>query len=122
MDLTEGLFLSSLFENSGGGGGGGLTYVIPEQTVTITDAPVEIQVTGTLPGENEVYVCKIIDSDINTPMYGEMHKTTNTEAWWTSIRDVTYEIGYVGNKYMIVVTANNQLQPGTYTISAISGF
>ena len=117
----EEYYLKELAE--GQGGGGGLEYVIPEQTVTITDAPVEIQVTGTL--QEEVYILKVVFPGPGGAFYGSLIKLPApiVNTWIASAPDdLIFTIKYADNKYTLLIEQGDTTLSGTYPISAIRGF
>ena len=98
------------------GGGGGLEYVIPEQTVTITDSEVQIEASIT----DEYYIImKSTESGITG--YFAMRKNNDGDYETAAVVNVSLYV-YYDNGWMFGISENDELKPGTYTISAIAGF
>ena len=98
------------------GGGGGLEYVIPEQTVTITDSEVQIEASIT----DEYYIImKSTESGITG--YFAMRKNNDGDYETAAVVNVSLYV-YYDNGWMFGISENDELKHGTYTISAIAGF
>lgn len=123
----EEYYLKGLAE---GQGGGGLEYVIPEQTVTLTDAPAEITNTDlddfaigdyivlkmTAAGENSTVCVGLSKTIIEGDIFFQAPSV---------IRNAIEIIVLKQNGIWLFVVANpsgEDVMAGTYTISAIRGF
>ena len=105
--------------SSGGGGGGGggdsITWIMPEQTVTLVDQPVEV--TGVDFGLIPEWTRSVPLKFISQSLQGEV----------TQYKELNYSNGSLGNDYFFVGVVNGKMSfayledeeiiSGTYTIS-----
>lgn len=110
------------------GGGGGLEYVIPEQTVTITQNPVTISIndiSGLQAGDEIIMkLSKAGDVMMNywpLQMQGDGYLSGSYVRGTTIFGVDITPSGSSGDLY-IYNAATEEDAPGTYTISAVSGF
>lgn len=108
------------------GGGGGISYVLPEQTVTVTDAPAnltDMDVSGIQNGDkiilkinaNDLLIYRAITYD------SEEEHFVDDEPY---VDDIAYDILIMDDiwAFMPFNTTAETYEPGTYTVSAIKAF
>ena len=111
-------------------GGGSLEYVVPEQTVTVTDSPVVLSnVDDSDLQVNDVVVFHVVVQGQNAPntyCYGVVSEGSGTIGILATLYEVSEDIQLVVMKqsgiWMTMITNQSQPYPTTYTISAIKGF
>lgn len=117
----EEYYLKGLAE---GQGGGGLDYVIPEQTVTLTNAPVAIG-SNNLDDVNEGDFIVIRTEGSRTEEIAYIGLSKTESSFNSDKQNANYQINLAKQNnewYIIIFNSQNTVLADTYTISAIRGF
>ena len=112
-------FNELLGEQLGGGGGGGdIIWIMPEQTVTLVDQPVEVTGVdfGLIPVEVGVVPLKFISQSLNGEMVAYKELLYFREDGGTLSTD-NFFVGVIDGKMSFAYSEDDEIISGTYTIS-----
>ena len=130
--VKEEIYQNGAWVEQGGGGGGGSDFIVPKQTITITDSPVPIQADfSSLSGEG--YLCGGYLQEEDGYLYPYF-----TKVWydWTSEHTLRIEMPNLGSygatinivedngtiTAVVIDSRRGDVMPGTYTFGIAPNF